>query len=158
MPGKQESSTERVFLATENPLDDSKVDVVLPDMFRLFLSEPPRVNPHYDQVKSESEAWFSEFVSHFSFPPILCVSRFVACLLLYPFELFPTKDDVRSIRKCHLDARLKRILDLTDFSYFCAVVSPDAEPLQLRTMCDWGNWVCFFLYPHLAYPDLTGCC
>jgi hypothetical protein len=44
-----------------NPqLDDNTVDVVLPDLFRLFLSEPPRVNPHYEMIKKESEAWFVE--------------------------------------------------------------------------------------------------
>jgi hypothetical protein len=44
---------------TSNPqVVDSTVDVVLPELFRLFLSEQPRVNPHYDLVKKESEAWF----------------------------------------------------------------------------------------------------
>ena len=44
---------------TSNPqVDDNTVDVVVPDRFRLFLSEQPRVNPHYDLVKKESEAWF----------------------------------------------------------------------------------------------------
>lgn len=41
-------------------LDGSTVDVVLPDLFRLFLSNPPRANSHYELVKKESEAWFVE--------------------------------------------------------------------------------------------------
>ena len=46
---------------TSNPqLDDNRVDVVLPDLFGLFLSDPPRVNPYYDLVKTESEEWFVE--------------------------------------------------------------------------------------------------
>jgi hypothetical protein len=36
-----------------------RVDVYLPDMFVLFLSERPRVNPHYETVRRESEAWLS---------------------------------------------------------------------------------------------------
>ncbi|KAI9654409.1 MAG: hypothetical protein M1831_005375 [Alyxoria varia] len=28
-----------------------------------------------------------------------------------------------------------------DFSYFCAITAPYASPEELRTMCDWGNWV-----------------
>lgn len=85
MPGKQETSTERAFLPTENPIDDTKVDVVLPDMFRLFLSEPPRVNPHYYLVKSESEDWFSEFV-------------FNSCSIQHPITLFLCR--ILSILNC----------------------------------------------------------
>ena len=40
-----------------------------------------------------------------------------------------------------LDARMSRIIHRTDFSYFCAVVLPDANAEALRTSCDWGNWV-----------------
>ncbi|PCH01467.1 Terpenoid synthase [Penicillium occitanis (nom. inval.)] len=89
---------------TSNPqVVDSTVDVVLPELFRLFLSEQPRVNPHYDLVKKESEAWF--------------------------------------VKECQLGDHLRRILDKTDFSYFCAVAVPDAGRIELRTLCDWGNWV-----------------
>lgn len=41
--------------------DEDKVTVILPDMFALFLSETPRVNPNYARVKAESELWFSEY-------------------------------------------------------------------------------------------------
>jgi hypothetical protein len=39
----------------------NKVNIRLPDMFVLFLAEPPRVNSHYHRVKAESEAWFAEY-------------------------------------------------------------------------------------------------
>jgi hypothetical protein len=63
----QAVTRQQTITATDRTLDERKIDVVLPDMFRLFLSEPPRVNPKYDLVKSESEAWFSGFV----FTPLL---------------------------------------------------------------------------------------
>lgn len=43
--------------------DAKKVTVTIPDMFVLFLSEPPRVNPNYARVKAESEDWFAEYTS-----------------------------------------------------------------------------------------------
>lgn len=48
--------------AVEPKTGDGKVAIALPDMFVRFLSEPPRVNPHYERVKAESEAWFAEYV------------------------------------------------------------------------------------------------
>ena len=39
------------------------------------------------------------------------------------------------------DTRMSRFIHRTDFSYFCAVVLPDASAETLRTLCDWGNWV-----------------
>ena len=47
-------------LTSDPQLHDSTVDAVLPDLFRLFLSNPPRVSPHYELVKQESEAWIVE--------------------------------------------------------------------------------------------------
>lgn len=35
------------------------IEVVLPDMFILFLSQPPCVNAYYEYVRRESEAWLS---------------------------------------------------------------------------------------------------
>ncbi|QKX53231.1 uncharacterized protein TRUGW13939_00307 [Talaromyces rugulosus] len=81
----------------------NKVNIRLPDMFVLFLAEPPRVNSHYDRIKAESEAWFAE--------------------------------------KCQLNDRLRKIISKTDFSYFCAITAAEAGPQELRTLCDWGNWV-----------------
>jgi hypothetical protein len=37
------------------------ITVQIPDMFTSFLSVPPRVNLLYGEVKSESEAWISEY-------------------------------------------------------------------------------------------------
>ena len=39
------------------------------------------------------------------------------------------------------NARISNFVHRTDFSYFCAVVLPDASAEALRTLCDWGNWV-----------------
>ena len=41
---------------------DTVVQVVLPEMFLLFLAQTPRVNPHYEIIRQESEAWLSESV------------------------------------------------------------------------------------------------
>jgi hypothetical protein len=43
--------------------------------------------------------------------------------------------------ECSFDERSRRILHKTAFSYFCSVAAPDAGPEELRTVCDWGNWV-----------------
>ncbi|GIJ99409.1 terpene cyclase [Aspergillus viridinutans] len=82
---------------------DTHIPVHLPQLFVLFLSENPVVNPHYEEVRKESEAWLAN--------------------------------------ECSFDERSRRILHKTDFSYFCSVAAPDAGPEELRTVCDWGNWV-----------------
>ncbi|KAG4431767.1 hypothetical protein IFR05_012743 [Cadophora sp. M221] len=38
-------------------------------------------------------------------------------------------------------AKMKKVISKTDFAWFCAVAVPDAGKEELRTMCDWGNWV-----------------
>lgn len=38
----------------------SYTQVRLPDLFILFLSEPPAINPHYADVRGESEAWVAQ--------------------------------------------------------------------------------------------------
>ena len=45
------------------PEQDAVVQVVLPEMFLLFLAQTPRVNPHYENIRQESEAWLLESVS-----------------------------------------------------------------------------------------------
>lgn len=42
--------------------DDFEMDdhVTIPDMFVSFLAQEPRINPHYERVKGESEAWIAE--------------------------------------------------------------------------------------------------
>ncbi|KKA24351.1 Terpene synthase metal binding domain protein [Rasamsonia emersonii CBS 393.64] len=92
------------------------IEVVLPDMFILFLSQPPCVNAYYEYVRRESEAWLS--------------------------------------RVCNFDLQSREILSKTDFSYFCAVAVPDAGPEELRTVCDWGNWVGMFDNGHLKADPL----
>ncbi|KAL9080163.1 MAG: hypothetical protein Q9157_001008 [Trypethelium eluteriae] len=37
--------------------ENGMVQVTLPEMFLFFLAQPPRVNPHYEKVRQESEAW-----------------------------------------------------------------------------------------------------
>ncbi|PKX98052.1 terpene synthase family protein [Aspergillus novofumigatus IBT 16806] len=100
------------FLVHENPVrlgekrtppQDTHIPVHLPQLFVLFLSENPVVNPHYEEVRKESEEWLAN--------------------------------------ECSFDERSRRILHKTDFSYFCSVAAPDAGPKELRTVCDWGNWV-----------------
>ncbi|GFF32970.1 presilphiperfolan-8-beta-ol synthase [Aspergillus udagawae] len=85
------------------PTQDTHIPVHLPQLFVLFLSENTVVNPHYEEVRKESEEWLAN--------------------------------------ECSFDERSRRILSKTDFSYFCSVAAPDAGPEELRTVCDWGNWV-----------------
>ncbi|KAM0795846.1 terpene synthase metal binding domain protein [Usnea florida] len=74
-------------------------------MFLFFLAQSPRLNPHYEDIRRDSETWLLKSV-HGGF-----------------------------------DARTSSSIHRTDFSYFCAVVIPDARAETLRTLCDWGNWV-----------------
>ncbi|MCJ1426676.1 hypothetical protein MMC29_004579 [Sticta canariensis] len=37
-----------------------EIPVLLPDMFVSFLSRKPQLNPHYESIRAESEAWISE--------------------------------------------------------------------------------------------------
>ncbi|PVH78127.1 pentalenene synthase [Cadophora sp. DSE1049] len=43
--------------------------------------------------------------------------------------------------KMNASEKLGAIIAKTDFSLFCAISAPDADKAELRTMCDWGNWV-----------------
>ncbi|KAJ0427021.1 terpene synthase metal binding domain protein [Aspergillus carlsbadensis] len=84
--------------------DDGEYTTVhLPQMFTLFLSGNPPVNPHYAEVRAESEQGLA--------------------------------------RTCNFNDRAARRLTKTDFSYFCSISAPRAEREELRTVCDWGNWV-----------------
>ena len=40
----------------------SQIDdhVTMPDMFVSFLAQEPQINPNYERVKGESEAWIAE--------------------------------------------------------------------------------------------------
>lgn len=41
---------------------DDRIAVRLPELFALFLSQQPKVNPHYGDVKGPAEEWISKFV------------------------------------------------------------------------------------------------
>jgi hypothetical protein len=34
--------------------------VLMPDLFVSWAAEPPRINPHYQEVKNEAEQWFGK--------------------------------------------------------------------------------------------------
>ena len=40
------------------PMADNQVTI--PDMFVSFLSQEPQINPNYEKVKGESEAWIAQ--------------------------------------------------------------------------------------------------
>ncbi|KAF9061647.1 pentalenene synthase [Rhodocollybia butyracea] len=95
---------QQVFLPrTKGVQQTFSIPIRLPEMFVLFLSGPPELNPHYEAVRQEAERW-------------IC-------------------------NECSLDERSERIFKKTDASYFCSIIVPDAAPEELRTVCDWGNWV-----------------
>lgn len=96
------------------------VTVLLPDMFSSFLSIAPSVNPLYEEVKTESEKWFSELVSSST------------------IRSFPRLTKSRQFSE--VPKMCKKIMKL-DFAWFCSVAAPDANKDDLRVMCDWGNWV-----------------
>lgn len=40
-----------------------EIPVMLPDLFVSFLSRKPQLNPHYEKVRAESEAWISKYIT-----------------------------------------------------------------------------------------------
>ena len=36
------------------------IEITLPDMFVSFMAVQPKINPHYERVRAESEAWIIE--------------------------------------------------------------------------------------------------
>ncbi|KAH7303895.1 terpene synthase metal binding domain protein, partial [Rhexocercosporidium sp. MPI-PUGE-AT-0058] len=44
-------------------------------------------------------------------------------------------------KKLDASGKMRKIISKTDFAWFCAVAVPDAGLNELRTLCDWGNWV-----------------
>jgi hypothetical protein len=107
---------------------DGYTTVHLPQMFTLFLSGDPPVNPHYAEVRAESERWLARYAPHPK--PYLVLWNMIRQLRRY--------------RACKFDDRAARRLVKTDFSYFCSISAPRAGREELRTVCDWGNWVCTF--------------
>lgn len=59
-------------------------------------------------------------------------------------------------RKCDFDQRMRRKVSICDFSYFVSVSAPEAGLEELRTMCDWGNWVCSFSRPPIFVSRAAG--
>jgi hypothetical protein len=45
------------------PTQDTHIPVHLPQLFVLFLSQNPVVNPHYEEVRKESEEWLAKSVT-----------------------------------------------------------------------------------------------
>lgn len=43
---------------------------------------------------------------------------------------------------CDMDDRTRKILIKTNFALFLSIAAPEAAPEELRTLFDWGNWVC----------------
>ncbi|OQD85463.1 hypothetical protein PENANT_c010G01167 [Penicillium antarcticum] len=44
-------------------------------------------------------------------------------------------------KQCSFNEQMSRIITKTNFSYFISISVPYANPEELRTCCDWGNWV-----------------
>ncbi|CZR54145.1 related to pentalenene synthase [Phialocephala subalpina] len=43
--------------------------------------------------------------------------------------------------KLSMDPKMCRKIQKLDFAWFCSIAAPDAAKEDLRTLCDWGNWV-----------------
>ena len=57
------------------------------------------------------------------------------------FAVWRCKVLAKNHSKCNFDERMRKRISKTDFSFFCAVSAPEAGLEELRTLCDWGNWV-----------------
>lgn len=114
--------SDEIILPRNAARRDAYVSVRLPNMFVLFLSEKPVINRCYETVKEESEFWIARSVR--------------------PTEVITCSSKQAHSRICAFGNRTRRVITKCDFSYFCSIVVPDASPLELRTVCDWGNWVC----------------
>lgn len=97
----------------------TKTTVILPDLFKGFVVQTPRVNKDYSTVKPISEQWLSEYVVH---------PRYTGNILT-------------EVRKCQFSPRMKKRVEFCDFALFISIAAPDAPYEKLKTMCDWGNWV-----------------
>jgi hypothetical protein len=52
-----EKAIQRSLKELEKKLEDM---VLMPDLFVSWAAEPPRINPHYQEVKNEAEQWFGK--------------------------------------------------------------------------------------------------
>ena len=48
---------------TEHKNSEHEIKVMLPDLFVSFLSRKPQLNPYYESIREESEAWVSKSVT-----------------------------------------------------------------------------------------------
>ena len=100
--------------------------VIIPDLFVSFISQRPSTNPYYEVMKKDSEAWMKQYETITTLP----------CLSLH----FQIAADV-SDRVCHWTEEEYTKHVRGDFPYLAAVMAPEAGPDELRTICDWYNWV-----------------
>jgi hypothetical protein len=47
-------------LTNGDVLKPQRIEVIIPDMFVSFMAMTPKVNPHYEQARAESEKWIIE--------------------------------------------------------------------------------------------------
>ena len=47
-------------LTNGDVLNPERIEVIIPDMFVSFMAMTPKVNPHYEQARAESEKWIIE--------------------------------------------------------------------------------------------------
>lgn len=54
-----------------------------------------------------------------------------------------------------MDKRSRTILNRCNFALFLSIAVPDADPHELRTVVDWGNWVCPYTLQHDSCFDIA---
>ena len=79
----------------------------------------------------------------------MSISQAISTRLLY--YIVTATDDVR---KCGLKDRFREVLQKIDFTFFCAIIAPDADKESLRTMADWGNWIFLWDDSKFIYQSL----
>ncbi|KAK0894514.1 hypothetical protein LTR02_012248 [Friedmanniomyces endolithicus] len=45
------------------------------------------------------------------------------------------------VRECEVSSSQAKAIRKCDFSYFAAIMVPDADAATFRVICDWGNWI-----------------
>ena len=55
MPSKENCRTE------QSPRQPELKRVIIPDLFVSFISQRPKLNPYYEVIKKESEAWMKQY-------------------------------------------------------------------------------------------------
>jgi hypothetical protein len=91
-----------------------------------FLAVRPVINSNYEGVKAEAEIWIFESASH----PVAHGYNYNTDICGF------------SRSKMNSDQSVYRRIAKTNFALFVAIAAPGADKNSLRTICDWGNWVC----------------